>query len=259
MSSTVQFALIAMVTALSAHDACSAGGRGGFNAPRLDYEVRSTGLVPVFPAGQTCEGIASGWASPERFDGSTRVQGRNSGLHGGMDLSLREGTALLAVAAGTVLATGEGGALEGIYLWLEHLPEDSGLSYRTVTKYQHLSEPPKLKPGERVAVGQVVARSGLTGTRGPAFGPAGYPHLHLSLFVMPTTKNAEEPNTVTRVPPRDGKLSDPLLLYLPPEIAPESVFDLPEAAKRVAVPVLSGAGASIPAGAKVVWPVACKG
>jgi murein DD-endopeptidase MepM/ murein hydrolase activator NlpD len=251
----ISFATLAQMAQL----AQAAGGRGGFNAPRLDYEIIATGLVPVFPVGQTCPGVASGWGSPERFDGSTRVQGRNSGLHGGMDISLREGTPLLAIAAGTVLATGEGGALEGIYLWLEHLPSDTGLAYRGVTKYQHLAELPSLKPGERVTLGQVVGRSGLTGTRGPAFGPAGYPHLHMSFFVMPSVGNTEEPKALTRVPPRDGKLSDPLLLFLAPDITPDNVATLPDTAKRVPVAVMNGSSQLTPPGAKVVWPVTCFG
>ncbi|MBI2087691.1 MAG: hypothetical protein HYT78_02995, partial [Deltaproteobacteria bacterium] len=37
------------------------------------------------------------------------------GYHGGIDVSLAEGTPLLALAAGTVVSKGEGGQMEVIY------------------------------------------------------------------------------------------------------------------------------------------------
>ena len=148
-----------------------AQSRNGGSAPRLDYEVRPTGLTPAFPTSHVCAPIASAWGSQERFDNSTRLQNRNGGLHGGFDISLQEGTPILAMAAGKVITKGEGGMLEGIYLWLQHTAADTGLPYRAVVKYQHLSTMPRLNPGEPVSAGQIVASSGLTGTIGRAFGP----------------------------------------------------------------------------------------
>ena len=234
----------------------AAQARRGTAAPRIDYEVRPTGLVPVFPERLACEPIASGWGSAERFDGSARLQGRNSGKHGGLDISLKEGTPILAAAAGQVIARGEGGQLEGIYLWIQHLQADTGLPYRTISKYQHLSQIPAWNVGDRVAAGQVVARSGMTGTRGPAFGPDGYPHLHWSLFVLPEDK-APQGGALPPVPPREGTLSDPLLLFLPPTTDIDKVFDLPDSAKRIPVGVADASGRIEPAGRRVVWPVAC--
>jgi len=255
MKITFAIALILVLVNTAALSAQPGGGRGG-GGPRIDYEVIATGLLPVFPERYACEPIASGWGSAERFDGSARLQGRNSGVHGGLDISLREGTPLLAVAAGKVIAKGEGGMLEGIFLWLQHAPEDTGLPYRAITKYQHLSEMPKVNIGDRVVAGQVVALSGLTGTRGPAFGPAGYAHLHLSMFVAPMVENSQA-DARSPVPPRDGKLSDPMLLFLSPDAEYERAAGFPESAKRVAVAVVGRDGRIEPASSKVVWPVSC--
>jgi murein DD-endopeptidase MepM/ murein hydrolase activator NlpD len=240
--------LAAFLLATTGHAHAQPRYSGG--APRLDYEVRPTGLTPVFPASHVCAPIASAWGSQERYDNSTRLQSRNGGLHGGFDISLNEGTPVVAMAAGKVIAKGEGGLLEGIYLWLQHAPGDTGLPYRAVVKYQHLSMMPRLNPGEAVRAGQVVASSGLTGTVGRAFGPSGYPHLHVSLFIAPVS----EPPGLT-VPPPDGKLSDPLLLFLPANGDPANVSALPDPALRVAI--VERDGRIEPAGSKVVWPVPC--
>ena len=227
-----------------------AQSRNGGSAPRLDYEVRPTGLTPAFPTSHVCAPIASAWGSQERFDNSTRLQNRNGGLHGGFDISLQEGTPILAMAAGKVIAKGEGGMLEGIYLWRQHTAADTGLPYRAVVKYQHLSTMPRLNPGEPVSAGQIVASSGLTGTIGRAFGPSGYPHLHVSLFIAPVS----EPPNIT-VPPPDGKLSDPLLLFLPANADVANLPALPDPAVRVAI--VERDGRIEPAGSQVVWPVHC--
>lgn len=246
-----------MMTAVPTAQAQKAGFRS--DVQRLDYEIKVTDLIPVFPKPYACEPIASAWGSRGRFDNSTRPQIRNSGLHGGIDLSLKEGTPLLAIAAGKVIAKGEGGTLEGIFLWMQHEPEDTGLPYRAITKYQHLSELPKLNVGDRIAVGQVVASSGMTGTVGPAFGLAGYPHLHVSMFVVPVTKSQgkDEAATISPVPPKDGKLSDPMLLFLPPSAKYEVAAEFPAAEKQVPVAVTDRNGQFQPVGSKVVWPVYC--
>lgn len=82
---------------------------------RRDGTITATGLTVVFPSGFACAPIAPSFASPSRYDGSHRRGDRFGELHGGMDLSLTEGTPLLAVAAGEVIALGEGGMLEGVF------------------------------------------------------------------------------------------------------------------------------------------------
>jgi hypothetical protein len=129
MKNLPAFALLAAFL-LATTSYTQAQSRNGGSAPRLDYEVRPTGLTPAFPTSHVCAPIASAWGSQERFDNSTRLQNRNGGLHGGFDISLQEGTPILAMASGKVIAKGEGGMLEGIYLWLQHTPADTGLPYR---------------------------------------------------------------------------------------------------------------------------------
>lgn len=231
-------------------------GMGG-GVKRLEYDVRATGLMPVFPPGYVCDAIASPYGSPYRFDGSLRRGDRNSGLHGGLDISLKEGTPLLALAAGKVIAKGEGGNLEGFYLWLQHAPADTGLPYWAYTKYQHLFELPVANVGDRVAAGQAIALSGMTGTVGQAFGPSGYPHLHLSLFVAAAPETIQEGAEESAIPPRDAKLSDPMLLFLPAGADFDRAAKLPDASKNLPVAAADRSGQIHPAGSKVVWPVYC--
>lgn len=91
--------------------------------------IRPSGLVASFAAQANCPPIASPFGSATRHDGSTRPAFRFGGLHGGIDLSLDEGTPLQAIAAGTIVNVGIGGAFEGIHLWLQHAPEDTGLPF----------------------------------------------------------------------------------------------------------------------------------
>lgn len=224
----------------------------------LDYDVDPTGLSPAFPASFSCEPIASPFGADERFDGSTRRGDRNAGKHGGMDISLAIGTPVRAMASGRVIAKGVGGYLEGIYLWMLHTPSDSGLPFSSVVKFQHLNELPTLQIGERVTTGQVVAHSGLTGTTGGrAFGPNGYPHLHVSLFVADSFPVSPETGEV-RVPPRSGRLSDPLLLFIPPSADLNGIGRLSAEMKKFPVAAVGSDGQQLGAATKVVWPVACK-
>ncbi|MBI3095063.1 MAG: M23 family metallopeptidase [Rhodocyclales bacterium] len=233
------------------------GGIGGHVVERRDYDVRATDLAPVFPDSHACDPVASPYGSPHRHDGSVRRQDRNSGLHGGLDISLVEGTPLLAIAAGKVIAKGEGGNLEGFYLWMLHAPEDTGLRFWSFIKYQHLVALPAVNPGDRVSAGQVVAHSGMSGTIGPAFGPQGYPHLHVSLHVAPGPGSEQQDTSNSFMPPKGGKLADPMLMFLPADRDFAGVEDLPAAEKRLPVAALARDGRIHPAGSKVVWPVYC--
>ena len=85
--------MIAALMTMAVPTAQPKEARFGSLAKRLDYEVKATGLAPVFPEGYACEPIASGWGSPGRFDNSARLQIRNGGLHGGLDSSLWENSA----------------------------------------------------------------------------------------------------------------------------------------------------------------------
>ena len=51
-----------------------------------------TGLKPVYPDSAVCLEVKSPFASPTRFDGSTRVQWAYHGYHNGFDISAPIGT-----------------------------------------------------------------------------------------------------------------------------------------------------------------------
>lgn len=227
-------------------------GPGG-SVERREAAIEATGLMPSFPAGFACEPIASPYGSPTRYDGSQRRMDRNGGLHGGMDLTLGDGTPLLAIASGEVIAKGEGGQLEGIFLWLRIAPEDSGLPVWTFAKYQHLTTLPTIKVGARVTAGQAIAHSGGTGTAGGHYGAAGYPHLHLSTHYGPSGDFALLGMFQSMVKGEGAASGDPMRLYLKDGALPADA-----SARTVAVAVVGPDGELNPAGSKTAWPVACR-
>lgn len=211
-----------------------------------------SGLEPVFPAGAVCPEIASPYGSQSRYDGSRRPPWQFGGYHGGIDISLNEGTAILALAAGTVVSKGEGGQLEGIYLWLRHTPEDTGLSYWLYSKYHHLEALPEQSIGAKVSAGQVIARSGKTGTVGGHYRSAGYPHLHLTTRKSP---NGEYQIMDSGQLAAEAPLFDPLVIY---HEAGLKSAGAPRREKTVAIPYATPDGQLWPKGTRVVWPVACR-
>ena len=231
------------------------GGAG--EVERLDNVIVASGLTVAFSAGFECEAIASPFGSPSRYDGSSRRSDRNSGLHGGIDLSLKAGTPLLSVAAGEIIAKGEGGQLEGIFIWLRHAPEDTSLPFWVFTKYQHLSVLPDLKVGDRVRAGQVIGYSGNTGTVSKHYGAAGYPHLHLNTLYGPTGEYSMKGMYASRVQADGAILDDPLILYLGPISELSEVRRLSAERRKIIVPVVDEEGSVHPHASKAVWPVRC--
>lgn len=216
---------------------------------------KPSGLQPVFPVIASCIEIASPYGSRTRYNGSQRPTFRFGGRHGGIDLSLPEGTPLLALAGGTVVNKGKGKQMEGIYLWLQHLPEETGLPYWVYSKYQHLQSLPELAIGTKVVVGQEVALSGKTGTTGRHFGYRGYPHLHLSTLKSPKGKYQLKGSNVLAP---DSSLMDPLLVYYETSPKPKDLVDPPPREKTVTIPHITIDGHIWPPGTRVVWPVACQ-
>ncbi len=240
-----------------------AQGRGAPPQSQFGAALPAPGLTLKFHDNARCVPISSPYGSPTRYDGSSRRVGGGPGVtHGGIDLTLAEGTPLLAIAAGAVFAAGEGGRMEGNFVWLLHLPERSGFPFAFLAKYQHLAAPSPLGRGTAVALGQEIARSGSSGTAGGHYGAAGYAHLHLTVRAIAADKVAaaaramagpEEAFSITR----DSTQIDPLTLYVPGLRQPTDVQDLPAARKQVVVGYLDARGAVRPAAARAVWPVAC--
>ena len=234
------------------------GDRAAPPAEGREGDLKATGLTPAFPADHTCEPISSGFASPYRYDGSRRPANRNSGLHGGTDITLKVGTPLLAIASGKVIAKGAGGQMEGNFLWLQHAPEHTGFPFWVHSKYQHLAEVPVLNIGDSVRAGQAIALAGGTGTAGGHYGAAGYPHLHLTTHIGPSGEFELAGAYHSMIRARDAQNSDLLLLFLQSDAdraAPES---LPEERKRVPIAIVGAGGSIRPSGSKVVWPVVCQ-
>lgn len=227
--------------------------------PYDEYErtgLFDVGLKAVYPAAASCLEIASPFGSKTRYDGSTR-RNDHYGYHGGFDISMAEGTPLIAIAAGEVIHGGTGGQLEGNFIWLRHTPEDTGLSVYIYAKYQHLDRPPTLGPGERVGVGQVLGPSGKTGTVGGYYGQKGYPHLHLTIYVSDVPDYGIRDGKVMAV---EGRMLDPLGLYIG---KPGGSLDnhvlraLADADKKVILPYQTVDGVRTPVDSRLVWPVAC--
>ena len=255
-------ALIAGTSAPADAQLKGKGRGGGGAAPSQSKEFFESigqiavGLVPVYPTAATCPQISSPFGSLTRYDGSPRVND-HFGFHNGMDITAGEGTPLIAVAAGQVVHSGEGGPLVGNFVWLRHAPEDTGLPVHLYSRYQHLDRPSKLANGVRLAVGEYVGPAGKTGTAGPYFGPAGYSHLHLLILA---SDGAEYEIQGAVVQPVDRRFLDPLAIYIRAQVTFDNRFlrDLPEAEKRVAIPYQTADGAREPAGTKLVWPLACR-
>lgn len=217
--------------------------------------IQPSGLVPNFANDAKCTAIASPYASPTRYDGSSRPQTRFGGLHGGIDLTLEEKTPLLAIASGKVIASGVGGQAEGIYIWLQHAPKDTGLPFWMYSKYQHLSTLPTLAIGDYLKAGDVVGLSGRTGTTGGHYGASGYAHLHLTTFAGLSDQYHRDGS---RIIAEGAQMIDPLAVFLQGLTNLDDIEVLSENRKNVGISYVAADGAIRPAGSRTVWPVTCK-
>lgn len=263
-SMTVLIAATLFVFGVSAANARSGGGKGGERTLSADLEseqgggrrgIRPSGLVPVFPADAKCVQIASPYASPTRYDGSSRPRTRFGGLHGGMDLTLDEKTPLLAMASGKVIASGVGGQAEGIYIWLQHAPTDTGLPFWAYSKYQHLSELPGHAIGDVIKAGDSVGLSGKTGTAGGHYGVSGYAHLHLTTFAGASERYQRDGS---RIVAEGVRIIDPLSFFVQDLASLDELDQLSGSRKSVRISYVATDGAIRPADSRVVWPVACR-
>lgn len=222
---------------------------------RVRRGAQASGLVPSFANDAKCAAIASPYASPTRYDGSSRPQTRFGGLHGGIDLTLDEETPLLAMASGKVIASGVGGQAEGIYVWLQHAPTDTGLPFWVYSKYQHLFALPKLAVGDVLKIGGLVGLSGKTGTIGGHYGASGYAHLHLTTFAGSSDQYQQDGS---RIVAEGARMIDPLAVFLQDLSSLDDIDVLPANRKNVRISHVAADGAIRPAGSRTVWPVACR-
>jgi hypothetical protein len=264
-------ALPLLVLLLAAEAALAAGGGGGRGGggPRRERGadrsgIEETGLRPVFPPGYACLPVTSAFAASTDGEGHARDARIHGGRHGGMDISLPVGTPLVAIAAGDVVSKGpgegSGAAMEGIFLWLRHAPEDTGLPFWTFSKYQHLRELPGLAPGDRVAAGQVIAVGGDTGTYSQKFAGKSLPHLHMSTFIGPGGEHRILGAEKNMVQAAEGMMVDTMLLFVPGMTLDGAESDPTQAntPKQVPVAVADRDGRVSAPGARLVWPVSCE-
>jgi murein DD-endopeptidase MepM/ murein hydrolase activator NlpD len=113
--------------------------------------------------------VSAGWVAPVSAGVSTGYKATgsswSSGYHTGIDFSVKSGTAVKAVHAGTVVKAGWGGAY-GNEVVIKHAPG-------VYTHYAHLSSI-NVKVGAKVSTGRMI---GLSGSTGNSTGP----HLHFEV------------------------------------------------------------------------------
>ena len=217
----------------------------------------NTGVTPIYPTDAECRPVKSFFGDKTRYDGSTRNQGFYQGYHEGFDISLPEGTPLVALADGEVVHKFFGKRLVGHQIYIRHTPEDTGLPIFIYSKYKHFQEPSNLDVGDHVKMGQIVARSGKSGTTGGHFGGRGYPHLHFSVYV---SESGEYNSKKDRVSPRDARYMDPMAIYLMKDAKVYDnhlIRDLPASRKKAVIPYKREDGSVVPTDTRLIWPVMC--
>jgi murein DD-endopeptidase MepM/ murein hydrolase activator NlpD len=224
--------------------------------------IQETGLRPILPEGYQCPKITSAFAVTTDGAGNLRDAGIHGGKHGGVDFNIDIGNPLIAVSGGQVIAkgpeSGNGAQMEGIFLWLRHSPQDTGLPFWIFSKYQHLKAPSTLSIGERVKPGQVVALGGDTGTHSRKFGGS-LPHLHLSTFISEREdyQVIGKNNNIVRA--WESLHVDMMILFVK-GITLESARSNPTQDgidKRLPVAVSNWDSVLSDPDAKLVWPVSC--
>lgn len=232
---------------------------GAFSPVRADLEHMHargffpTGLEPVYPDNLACPEVNSFFADSSRGDGSSRSRRFYLGYHGGMDIPVPEGTPILAVADGTVVRKEVGESIGGIGIVLQHSPQDTGLPVWTYTEYKHLQELPFLEPGQKVRMGEMIAKAGVSGTTGGYYGPRGHSHLHLSAWYS----KSNEYRSLRMFVPVEGYWMDPLALFRKPPFDSAALRDLPREQKKTVIAYKIGDGRVVPEGTRVVWPFVC--
>ncbi len=219
--------------------------------------LEETGLVAVYPKEAACPEANSFFADTKRGDGSARNPRFNHGLHAGLDIPSPDGTPILAIADGTVVAKKEEtpDGIGGIGIIVQHAPADTGYSVWTYTRYKHLKEMPALEIGARVKLGQKIAGTGTSGTSGRHYGGGGHSHLHLDLFVSPDDKYFSGEVVFF---PINGQVADPLAIFRGEPMDTASVRKLSADQKKIAIPYMTETGKVMNSGkARVIWPYAC--
>ena len=223
-----------------------------------------TGLTPKFDEGVNCRGIDDYWA----MDYSQK-RGREA-YHGGIDIPAPQGTPIVAVADGVVVAKfmNEGNP-KGIEIMLRHSPQDTGHPIWIYTQYTHLLEMPTLDVGRRLRMGEVIGKtsnSGISGREarrrdgneeGRRRGSSGVRRHALHFGVLYSASRKYMKNEKLLIPV-DGYWMDPNALYRKsPPFDSALLKALPENQKQVLIPYMLSSGEVVPADCKIIWPYSC--
>lgn len=169
--------------------------RGDAHTPRSQFDYTSLKIMQPWQALQLWSGRNPAGRRVEIFNlynhtqtaaergWSTRVRqvsdfqgGQDSyDSHNGTDFALPPGSLITAGAAGLVLRVSSEFNRGGLKIFIDH---GAGL----VTTSNHLAQS-FVQPGQRVARGQVIARSGYSGLDGFALFPWMSPHIHYNVWL----------------------------------------------------------------------------
>lgn len=231
------------------------GGMGGFGGGAImpgflgadgKYydDFKATGLIPEFPKALSCSPSASSFGSPSDSDG--------------IDLTISNGTHLLAIADGDVVAVGRGTEREGNFFWLRFSPEATGQPFWTFAKYQHLPAVPSLEIGAHLKAGEIIHFLGgpnIVADQRHDANAKSLVHVSTTYGPVPEFRLGGKYQSVVKA--SGAKVDDPLILFVGNITKPEDAHQFPAERRHINVAAVGTDGMIYPPDSKVVWPVAC--
>ena len=199
--------------------------------------IFETGLTAEMPQNAICPEITLGFASRYFRSGKLMKEDRHGSFHAGVDWALPEGTPIVAIADGRVVARRADGpdSTPGNHLIIKHYAGMDDIS----SSYTHLSRF-NVDKNEEVKQGQVVGFLGDTG-KGTT-----YPHLHLNIYGKEKIKIGK----------RTWRYRYDYLQFLSGDMTP--IDPDKKRHQKVKVAYKDQFGKVHPPGAKVIWPFVCQ-
>ena len=199
--------------------------------------IFETGLLPEMPEDANCPGITSGFADRYNRSGTLRSEYSPWLSHAGVDWGLPEGTPIVAIADGQVIArqADAPGSATGNQVIIRHQdgPDDISASY------VHLS-------GFNVDANQEVKRGQVIGFVGKTGKGVTYPHLHLNVYGR----------ALVRLGDRKLRYRYDFLQFLSGDMTP--IDPVKKRNQKVKVSYIDQFGKVHPPETKVIWPFICQ-
>jgi len=209
----------------------------GTEAQYIAAGIFETGLIQEMPEDANCPGISSGFA--DRYNRSGRLRSEYSPwlFHAGTAWGLPEGTPILAIADGRVIAkhVDAPGSATGNLVILGHDLGRDDIS----SSYVHLS-------GFNVGVNQKVRIRQIIGFVGSTGAGVTYPHLHLNIYGR----------RQIQIGNRQLRYRYDFLQLLSGDMTP--IDPVKKRNRKVKVAYRDQFGKVHPPGAKVIWPFICE-